>query len=162
MRGVHPKANNVIPPPFLNRSGAAALLQEKRSLILREWETLARKEIPAARAQDRPSLLDNLPDFMDELDAALSRNETESRAPKEHARHRWRLPDYSLEAVIHEHHLLRRALFDALEADAPLDREARSIIENRLDLAIEEAARSFSHLTQEDLQSVLSSAECLL
>ena len=119
---------------------------------MRQWETLARKEIPAARAQDRPTLLNSLPEFLDEMAATLTDKDIKVQGPKHHAEDRSGLPEYSLEAVIKEYHLLRRAIFDVLEEDAPLDREAREVIENRLDLGIQEAASRYARLAQEALR----------
>ena len=45
----------------------AACLQVSKAEILKEWETLARAKVPAAKAQSRLALHDSLPQFIDRM-----------------------------------------------------------------------------------------------
>jgi PAS domain S-box-containing protein len=137
----------------LNRSKAAVQLRDTQFNILQKWETLARQEILSTKALDRPTLRNNLPDFLLELaDSLALKRDVQPQAPKHHAEQRANLLDYTLEEVVREYRLLRRVIFDVMETEAPLDRETHEIIEDRLVLGIEEAASLYARLTQKALR----------
>jgi PAS domain S-box-containing protein len=130
-------------------STAERLIQDKPE-ILRRWEAAVRAALPAARREERPVLLDSIPDFLDELAQALTEQGATGsdvcRTPREHARQRAQETDYSLEQVVREYSLLRQALLDVLDASGPVGRGDLKIILDTIDLGVNEAATHFAEL----------------
>ncbi|MBW3624295.1 MAG: RsbRD N-terminal domain-containing protein [Armatimonadetes bacterium] len=129
-------------------SEAAARLTQLIPEILRQWESIVRSEISPARDEDRPQLLDSLPQFLMRLVEDLEANDPQ-RDPidvvkaREHGEQRARLDGYTLQQVIREYHLLRRVLSDLLESQRPLSRDADRIVQGAIDLAVQKASAQF-------------------
>ena len=141
--------------PFSRREVAERLIALKERIIER-WVKLVRAEVPAAREQDRPLLIDSLPFFLEDIADAL-RSELEdacavSDACQLHAEQRAHLAEYSLEQVVREHTLLRRAVLEELEMEALLDLDARLVLHTSIDHGIQAAAARFTACREEALR----------
>lgn len=140
-----------------DRIQAAQHLRRNVPAVMRRWESLARSEIPAAQQQAKPMLLDSLPDFLDRLSQTLALglqpdDPMDTDAAREHGEQRARLDGYSLEQVLWEYHLLRRAVLDMLHEEGPMDRDAAAFIHQGIDWAMQQAASEYSHVTQQMLR----------
>jgi PAS domain S-box-containing protein len=145
------------PPDDVNRSGAR--LRREIPRVLTVWEERARRELPPARQQARPTLVDHLPALLARLADALEdpsprgalQREQDALAV-EHGKERARLPGYSLENVVHEYQLLRQVLFELLEEEQPLGTAARDLVLDALQLGVRNAVREFVRVRDAEAQ----------
>ncbi len=137
---------------LLNRHEVSNLVKMVKAEILKEWEELSRAEVAAAEVQTRRALRDSLPEFLDHLADTLScvdpktQAEKNSEVAKEHAEDRASQPEYSLDEVIYEFHILRSVVIEKLDAKGAVDAEARRIIHEFIDRGIRKGAVKFTEL----------------
>lgn len=131
--------------PARSPTTAERLIRGKER-ILEKWEAVVRAELPAARKQDRLALLDSLPKVIDELATTLAHpdreralRQKEKALAKEHGEERAELEGYTPDQVVIEYQVLRRAIFEELERDGPLDTRDRDFIWDTIVLAIRNA-----------------------
>lgn len=135
-----------------DRHEAAKLLGTLKAEILKDWEKLSREKVVAAQKQSRLALRDSLPEFMDQLELTLKSSHPSEQAAsnaevaKEHGEDRAKQPEYTLEEVIFEYHILRAVIIDHLEASADLASESQKIIHEFIDRGIGKAAATFAEL----------------
>jgi len=104
----------------VENSELAAVLRRQIPSIVERWEKLARAQVPAAHRQDPLALLDNMPVFLDHIAQAVEEGLEQCVAPEmehpsvDHAEQRSRIEGYSLDQVIHEYQLLRKAVVEIL------------------------------------------------
>jgi PAS domain S-box-containing protein len=103
--------------------------------ILSRWETAVRATLPAARPAGRPLLAEVAPVLLSEV-AGGSASAGKSRS----AAAAIRAENGSLPQVLHEYHLLRKAIFEVLEAEQPLPTTERWEIQGAIDQAVEAAS----------------------
>lgn len=136
-------------PKILNRHEVAKHLQTAKAEILKDWEARARKHVEAAKAQSRLALRDSLPEFIDELVETLRSEKPKSEIKQttevalEHAEDRANQPEYSLDEVIAEYHLLRVVIIESIDMQGPVDLQTRKITHEFIDLSISKAAVHF-------------------
>jgi signal transduction histidine kinase len=145
---------------------AAERLKAYKKLVLELWSERARKELPAARAQNKFALYNQIPDFLDEIAEAIAKNSSDSRACgdrgevcREHGQQRAGLAFYSIEQVILEYGFLRQVIFQVLEKEAPLSIRERECILDSLNMGISIAAAEYSKVQdslREQFVAVLS------
>lgn len=144
---------------------ASSRLRENKEKILAEWEDKVRQQVPAARQKDRPALLNSLPKVLDRMAQTLSDPESagifeQKDLAADHGHHRAKDAGYSLDQVIGEYHVLRRVLFDVLEADGrELSREHRELILDVLFAAIRNAAAAFMQDREKKIEEARLGAE---
>jgi signal transduction histidine kinase len=129
---------------------AAARLRQQAPEILQRWAQHACASVRAARHLDHEALHNNLPEVLEQIAQVLDTNVgrdayayAQIPASKDHANQRARIQGYSLDQVILEYHLLRRAVVEVLEQGAPLPRPVGSVIHDGIDRAMQEAAIHF-------------------
>ena len=150
---------------LLDRHAAAIVLAELKPDILREWETLAREKVDAAKKQSRLALRDSLPQFMDQLIATLTCDDPKTQAAinadiaKGHAEDRAKQPDYTLGEVISEYQILRSVVANSLESKNSFDLEARNIVHDFIDHGICKSSQRFSELDHERVQAQTAEIE---
>lgn len=85
---------------------AGALLSSAKSQIIEKWEKRCREEVPAAKSVSRLSLVNSLPDFLEQLAKTLSSPESSAQAESNaevarlHGEERAKLGNYTLDEVI--------------------------------------------------------------
>ncbi len=137
---------------FLDRHEVAKLVSTLKADILKYWEKLSREKVAAAEKQSHLALRDSLPEFLDQLELTLKSNDPNEQAAsnakvaKEHGEDRAKQPEYTLEEVIFEYHILRAVIIDHLEAKAELASEPQKIIHEFIDRGIGKAAATFAEL----------------
>lgn len=131
-------------------------LKDQTPNILQHWEVHARAQVIVARQVDRKTLYNNLLGVLEQIADVLvtSINQdayayAEIPASQEHARQRAELRTYSLDQVVLEYHLLRKAIVEVMEQGEPLSREVGSVIHDGIDRAIQEAVVHFVATHQE-------------
>lgn len=133
----------------------AALTAKDRLLanaerILTLWEERVREEVPAARHEPHPILIDTLPVVLRQLAEALApehprRTATQgSTVAHEHGGERVRLTRFGLEDLMAEYKVLRRVLLEVLEESGPLSTEERQTLHTSMDQMVIEACTAFS------------------
>lgn len=136
----------------LKRIDIAAEISRAKIDILREWEARSRKEVAAARDQSRLALRNSLPKFLDRLAETLSAEKSKNElventdAAKEHAEDRANLPEYTIGEVIHEYHILRKVITEALQAKDLYDLESQIVINEFVERSIRDAADRFINI----------------
>ena len=135
----------------LTRYEVASLIAELKPEILQIWELRCRARIAAAQVQSRSDLRDSLPQFIDMLVDTLRGNPvSQTRAPakvaREHAEERVNQPEYTLDEVISEFHILRTTVLEQVENGAPVEREARKIINAFIDAGISNSASKYMEI----------------
>ncbi|MBC7421237.1 MAG: response regulator [Bdellovibrio sp.] len=137
---------------YLNRSDVASCLLRLNKDILKNWQNLCRENVEAAKAQTLLALIDSMPEFLDRLVETLRspnpRNKAEenSKVALEHAEDRADQPEYTLDQVIVEYHLLRSVITELLKAEGVSDEESRKIIHEFIDRGISKAAVRYIEL----------------
>ncbi|MBY0316059.1 MAG: response regulator [Bdellovibrionales bacterium] len=130
----------------LSRQDVAAYLAKAKSEIFEDWEMRARQRVEAAKVQTKLALLDSLPQFMDRLVATLhsvrpeDSVQTNTDVANEHAEDRASQPEYTLDQVIAEYHLLRVTILESIEDQGLIEIETRKIYHEFVDLSISKAA----------------------
>jgi PAS domain S-box-containing protein len=138
----------------------AGRLKRDKQLILERWEERARKALPATSLLEPLSLIDTLPEIIDQMVGALSQStpgtalkRVESDLARSHGRERALHDTYSLEQVIAEYHLLRSVIFETLGSESPLELSEKETITDILFLAIRNAASEFATAREIRLQA---------
>jgi PAS domain S-box-containing protein len=136
------------------KGAASDRLNQSRERILQEWETEVRREELPGGPLDRPALRNTLPLVLDEMvktladphpERAISR--VEARLAKGHGMERANLPEYSLDRVIREYHVLRKVIFRVLEGEGEeLPRRERDLIWTVITTSIHRAAIQFTRI----------------
>lgn len=131
-------------------------LRRNSEKIMTLWQTRAQEEITAAFYQSTLALRNSLPEYLTQMVDALSstikrtpyrisRDKDEStRVGKKHGRERGQFAGYSIDQLIYEYHILRQTIFEVLEEEGPLSQEARDIIIDSIEQAVNDAATQFS------------------
>lgn len=144
----------------LNRNQTASLIRGSIQFIIDSWATRALNEVKAAAAVDKLSLIDSMPEFLenmaDYLDAAEAsdRAQEAAKSATRHGEQRAFILEYTLEQVIYEYQIFREVLFSALERHQQLTIEpevGNSIIEF-IDFGIREAAAEFAARTASEAE----------
>lgn len=136
----------------LNRKEVSRLIKDLKAEILSEWEAQSRKKVAAAKVQSHPALRDSLPEFLDQLVLTLECDDpkehvaTNAEVAREHGEDRAKQPEYTLEEVIFEYHILRAVTIKDLEAKGTPDSVSRKIIHEFIDRGIGKAAATFAEL----------------
>ncbi len=136
-------------------------LRRQSGEILKLWEERVRAIVPAARSLDSPSLRNSIPLVLETLAKTLEDPEIIEEPKIEvavlHGEERATLPHYSIDQVILEYRLLRRAIFevlapqgsvdasDASDAIDAIDARARNAIIDMIEVGIAKAAAAFTH-----------------
>jgi signal transduction histidine kinase len=122
--------------------------EKEKQAIIDLWGKRARDELPSARHQEEPALIDSLPDFLDFLFRTLSNDKEEKGTnwaiADQHGKHRAQSGGYDLEELIQEYDILRKTIFEVLERDGPLDPRERDIIVGTVMYAVKDATAEFA------------------
>lgn len=126
---------------------AAARLREHAPEVLRRWEAHVREALPVARDLDQATVHSNLHEVLTQIADMLVTSIGEdayayARIPAStgHARQRAELEGYTLDLIIVEYHLLRKAIIEVMEQGEPLPQEVSSVIHDGIDCGMQEAA----------------------
>lgn len=134
---------------ILTRKDVGTYIDSAKADILKEWEARARQRVEAAKVQTRLALRDSLPQFFDELAETLKSDNPKSKVKegtevaREHGEDRANQPEYSLDQVIAEYHLLRVVIMEFIDTQGNADAESRKIYHEFIDLSISKAAVRF-------------------
>ncbi len=137
---------------IIDRHETSALLAELKNKLLQDWEIRARAMVQAAKVQSQIALRDSLPEFIDQLVKTLScpaptlQIIKSTVVAKEHAEDRADQPEYSIDQVITEYHILRSIILESIETHGPSDIEARKITNDFMDSGIGEAVKRYIEL----------------
>ncbi|MDC0670767.1 sensor histidine kinase [Nannocystis radixulma] len=150
--------------PFSPQACALAdLLEHRREHILRRWADRVRAGDLVGSNVSEPTLHDSLPDFLDQVAAALRRRSPQgvtAPAPaaaedvaREHGRQRYRV-GFDLRTLVIEYDLLREVLFDTIdESGLPLQIGDLRVLCAAFARGISEAVDQFSRERDLDLQA---------
>jgi PAS domain S-box-containing protein len=130
----------------------ARRLREVKDAVVNRWEARVRLHLADAQEATRPVLVDSIPELLDRMAAAL-----ESPVPDRelesteaigalHGQQRAEATAFSLDEVILEYQLLRRALLEILDDGEPVDAHARDLISDAILAAVRNAATEFARL----------------
>lgn len=139
----------------LDRTSVANLLASLKEVILTDWEQQCRARVAAARAQTRLALRDSLPEILDQLILTLSctnpkdQLETNAHLAKEHGEDRAQQPEYTLEEVIFEYHILRAVIITKMEPEGLMDLQSRKLVHEFIDRSIARSASTYANLESE-------------
>jgi signal transduction histidine kinase len=141
----HDKIALRTPHPLLARKLKAA-----NELIIQTWEDEVKKKVASARLLPKPALRDSLPEFLNRLaDALAAENKTETlivagKVGRKHGEERARQSNYNISEVLVEYWLLRTAIFEVLESEAPIPLTARNLVLIAVDEGIRQAVEEFA------------------
>ena len=133
-------------------------LQANKERILSLWVERCLKEVASAASAGTLALRNSLPLFLDHLcdalatsrkmdvDAVASHLRESLRIGKLHGADRASNRSYQLREVIFEYHLLREVLFDVLETEGPLTKQARDIVLDAIEQAVNDAVVEFTEV----------------
>jgi signal transduction histidine kinase len=146
---------------------ASERLRRLNSKIMASWEKRALAEVRASIHQESLALRDSLPEFLNQIDQALSTNvnrtdarvkwdkSESSRVGRKHGRERADSIHYTMDQLIFEYHILRQVLCEIMEEEAPLSSVEREIIICAIEQAVNDAATEFSD-TLTDVQNTFT------
>lgn len=139
-----------------SKGNASARLDQSREAILEEWEREVRKEAFPGGPLDRPALRNTLPLVLEEIVKTLADphperaiNRVEARLARGHGIERAHMPQYTLDRVIREYHVLRKVIFRVLEevdGNHELSRRERDLIWSVIATSIHGAAIQFTRI----------------
>lgn len=132
----------------LSDLSAALRLAANKDKILQEWQRKLIEHSAVAARLTPADLYGSLAKFLDELIWALrpdTADEITSLAVcAEHGEQRARLPGYTLTGVLFEYSLLRKLIYEHLQAHAPLTAREQAVILNSFDLGLAQAVEKFA------------------
>lgn len=143
-------------------------LTEQKDRIMSLWSERSRKEILAAAGTTQLALSDSIPIYLDHLAKALAENRRMDirsvamrdaqvvRIARLHGIDRAGHSTYSLTEVISEYHILREVIFEVLEEERPLERDARDMILCLIEQAVNDAAVQFTESHTDVQQKFIS------
>jgi signal transduction histidine kinase len=120
------------------------------------WEKRAICEVEAAVANNSLMLQDSLPEFLKQIEDALSTKidrthirikwdkKESTRIGKKHGSERAANIDYTMDQLIFEYHILRQVICEVLEEVSPITDTEREIIICAVEQAVNDAATEFS------------------
>lgn len=126
-------------------------LRAERDRVISLWEARMRDEVPAAKEQTHPILVNTLPVILDQLAEALTPGHPRrtalqgSSAATEHGGERVRLTQFRLEDLIGEYRLLRQVLLEVLDGpDHPMSAGERNTLHTSVDEALSQACTGYA------------------
>jgi signal transduction histidine kinase len=126
----------------------AKLLRSNIPKIMQIWEARALLEVKAAPGQNRFSLRDHLPLYLetlaDELEMESDQAAKISQVSAEHGRLRAKSNEYTLDQVILEYNILRRVIFEVLEGIHTLTSKERDHLLDSIEKSVSDAATEFT------------------
>lgn len=128
------------------------LVVKLKAEILQEWETQSRRKVEAAKTQSRLALRDSLPEFLDQLAITLESDNPKEEAvanaevAREHGEDRAQQPEYNLEEVIFEYHILREVIIQKIAGKGEADPDSLRLIHKFIDFGIGKAAATFAKI----------------
>jgi len=151
-------AESASPPP------AGERLAQHFPLVMELWEERVRRSVPAAQEQPRLLLRNRLPQFLQQIAAALLAVHAGSpvenpdpaalrEAASEHGAQRVQVGGYSIDEMLQEYRLLRTTLFNYLEREAPLPPAERDTITEIIERAMQAAALQFANAQQVEIHN---------
>ncbi|TVP60311.1 MAG: EAL domain-containing protein [Halomonadaceae bacterium] len=135
-------------------------LQDEQEAILREWETIDRKEFAITQDMSEKDLRNNLPNLLNDIAEQAHKQspgkgpirEISSESPVEHAEHRWH-SGFTLKEVTREYSILRAVILQQLAPRiAELGSQELVFLNQTLDLAIIEAVETYVESSNKSLQ----------
>lgn len=138
------------------RQKAAKLIEQNQEDIFDRWEQQVRRDIPAAKDQDKLLLWDHLAPYLVAITDLLRHSTTDTArqhrssedfdiSPSEtHGRLRATLPGYSVQQVIREYIVLRQVITDLIAQHDLLDESVLEIISAVNENAMIHAATQFT------------------
>lgn len=150
--------------PSHDRS-AATELEAAQDEVLNRWLVRVRQELPHAREQSHPILIDTLPVFLTHVAQALDPNDPRGTAvegstvPEEHGGERARLTNYRPDDLVAEYQILRSVVLEYLESRGVLRERERNIIVTSFDQAVRASCTAFflvSHNVREQFTVTLT------
>ncbi|HYV47779.1 MAG TPA: HAMP domain-containing sensor histidine kinase [Myxococcaceae bacterium] len=131
----------------------ARRLADRKEEIERLFAHRLQQALPAAQREDRPTLLDHLPQLLDALGRELRASvltEDDRRVDRAlsrlHGEQRAHLPMYSIEQVLAEYRLFRKVIFEVLEREGRLRPRERDLILDFIQVGAKYAASQFLHV----------------
>ena len=127
--------------------------------IVTLWEQRLRRELPAARRQSQPALIDTLPLYLGQLSRTFAsggaNQEEMTELSRRHAAERSRQLGFSLEQLLAEYSVLHRPILDVLEQETRLDEQDARILSETIERAIREAASEYAEIQITREQSLM-------
>ncbi|HXH76591.1 MAG TPA: HAMP domain-containing sensor histidine kinase [Bacteriovoracaceae bacterium] len=118
----------------MHENETSRLISANRSYIIELWESEVRKKVNSASQASKSVLINTLPVFLTDLAEAVAKNDPAALAMKgstlagDHGGERARLTKYSPESIIDEYRILRKIIYQLMDENVNLDKEARKII----------------------------------
>jgi signal transduction histidine kinase len=140
---------------------AAQLLRQSKDKIIEDWVNRAREEVPTAKYENKLSLINSLPDFLEQMALTLSSPEsvtqadTNAEVARKHGEARANTPDYNLDQVIYEYQVLREVIVKHLDRHATLSPEVREIVHGFVDRGIRKASVRFTDLHLKEVEQAI-------
>jgi len=136
---------------------ASEYLKNNINSIMNLWEIRTRPKDGSTQVQTLP-LRNSLPEYLMELAEILSvtgdKKET-NLAGRKHGRTRAKTPNYTIDQLIFEYHILRQVIFEVLEENVELSIAQRDVIIDSIEQSVNDAATEFSDYLKE-VQETLS------
>jgi len=106
-----------------------------KEAILKNWEQKVLRALPAARHKNRSALRDHLPQFFEQIKAALEAGKVPDELAKggrtegaEHGRQRSYLEGYTLNQVLTEFRLFKDAILEVLSKEVTITKQTTEVI----------------------------------
>lgn len=124
--------------------------------IMSSWQARAMNEIEGVRDFEVLALRDSIPEYLSQMADALSTKidrtearkvldrEASARVGQRHGQLRAETPNYTINQLIMEYHILRQVVFDVLEKEEVLNPTQRELIICSIEQAVNDAATEFS------------------
>jgi PAS domain S-box-containing protein len=143
------------------------VIKQTKDEILSRWEQRVRANVPSARGERKPALIDSMPKFIDQLIIIFAKGlpqyrpyETSTIA-REHGEQR-SARGYTLADLVIEYHHLRAVILEVFDEQGGLKLKHRQLLHQIIDESLLSAADEFLVLQKEADRKIIANAEALV
>jgi len=136
---------------------ASEYLKNNINNVMKLWEVRVQRGVDSTQDQTLPfrnSLVEYLTELAEILSVTGDKKPT-NIAGKKHGRTRAKTPNYTIDQLIFEYHILRQVIFEVLEENMVLTPAQRDVIVDSIEQSVNDAATEFSDYLKE-VQETLS------
>lgn len=139
---------------MVSKNNLSELLRANVQNLLKQWEVVARREVPAAARLKEDILFDCIPQFLEDLAHSFSVeigsaqwievSKSKTKSAQLHGVQRAEIAAYTLDQVMAEHQILRRILLHFFSEKLTFMMKEWNILMDSIDVGISEAATVFA------------------
>jgi PAS domain S-box-containing protein len=149
----------------LTCQAAAQQLRQQKEKIVELWVEGASKESKVARSLERDTLIDSLPELLDNMIESLSYGESVANLQqsadigRKHGESRAAIKEYPLNEVIIEYRILSKIIFSILQEKVRIDLQTENLLNDAIHRGIGNSAAEFIRFRNEIMEREIAHSE---